>query len=98
MSTRTGCARRRRRRGFRALRGGFEHPVLVAICSHRGASNLKENCMSEAFKAAIDPSAPESIREFRSALGAFATGVTIVTTSHDGNDVGLTANSFNSVS
>jgi 3-hydroxy-9,10-secoandrosta-1,3,5(10)-triene-9,17-dione monooxygenase reductase component len=49
-------------------------------------------------KAAIDPSAPESMQEFRSALGAFATGVTIVTTSHDGNDVGLTANSFNSVS
>lgn len=36
---------------------------------------------------------------FRSALGSFATGVTIVTT-HDseGGDVGLTANSFNSVS
>ncbi len=38
-------------------------------------------------------------REFRAALGAFATGVTIVTThSADGHDVGLTANSFNSVS
>lgn len=38
-------------------------------------------------------------RRFRSALGAFATGVTIVTT-RDGEagDVGLTANSFNSVS
>jgi 3-hydroxy-9,10-secoandrosta-1,3,5(10)-triene-9,17-dione monooxygenase reductase component len=36
---------------------------------------------------------------FRSALGAFATGVTIVTTrDRDGRDVGLTANSFNSVS
>jgi 3-hydroxy-9,10-secoandrosta-1,3,5(10)-triene-9,17-dione monooxygenase reductase component len=36
---------------------------------------------------------------FRNALGAFATGVTIVTTrDHDGKDVGLTANSFNSVS
>jgi 3-hydroxy-9,10-secoandrosta-1,3,5(10)-triene-9,17-dione monooxygenase reductase component len=41
----------------------------------------------------IDP------REFRSALGSFATGVTIVTTREDsGRDVGLTANSFNSVS
>lgn len=41
----------------------------------------------------IDP------REFRNALGTFATGVTIVTT-HDraGSDVGVTANSFNSVS
>lgn len=38
-------------------------------------------------------------RQFRQALGAFATGVTIVTTrDRDGNDVGLTVNSFNSVS
>jgi 3-hydroxy-9,10-secoandrosta-1,3,5(10)-triene-9,17-dione monooxygenase reductase component len=37
--------------------------------------------------------------EFRSALGSFATGVTIVTTRDgDGRDIGLTANSFNSVS
>ncbi len=42
---------------------------------------------------AIDP------RDFRSALGTFATGVTIVTTmSGDGKPVGLTANSFTSVS
>lgn len=42
---------------------------------------------------------PDDARRFRSALGAFATGVTIVT-SRDagGKDVGLTANSFNSVS
>ena len=39
------------------------------------------------------------VRQFRSALGAFATGVTIVTTrTSTGVDVGLTANSFNSVS
>lgn len=38
-------------------------------------------------------------RRFRNALGAFATGVTIVTTrSRAGEDIGLTANSFNSVS
>ena len=38
-------------------------------------------------------------RRFRTALGAFATGVTIVTTRDgEGRDVGLTANSFNSVS
>lgn len=37
-------------------------------------------------------------RSFRSALGTFATGVTVVTTRSDGIDVGLTANSFNSVS
>ncbi|MDX2276897.1 MAG: flavin reductase family protein [Hyphomonadaceae bacterium] len=34
----------------------------------------------------------------RAALGAFATGVTIVTAAHEGADVGVTANSFNSVS
>jgi 3-hydroxy-9,10-secoandrosta-1,3,5(10)-triene-9,17-dione monooxygenase reductase component len=38
-------------------------------------------------------------RRFRRALGAFATGVTIVTTRDaEGRDIGLTANSFNSVS
>jgi len=45
--------------------------------------------MSTAFDAA----------EFRKALGAFATGVTIITTkAADGSLIGLTANSFNSVS
>ena len=40
-----------------------------------------------------------SSQEFRSALGMFATGVTIVTArTADGRVVGLTANSFNSVS
>jgi flavin reductase (DIM6/NTAB) family NADH-FMN oxidoreductase RutF len=40
-----------------------------------------------------------SAREFRAALGMFATGVTIVTArSASGELVGLTANSFNSVS
>jgi len=38
-------------------------------------------------------------RQFRQALGAFTTGVTVVTThGPDGKDYGLTANSFNSVS
>lgn len=36
---------------------------------------------------------------FRKALGSFTTGVTVVTTkAEDGTDIGLTANSFNSVS
>jgi flavin reductase (DIM6/NTAB) family NADH-FMN oxidoreductase RutF len=40
-----------------------------------------------------------SVREFRSALGMFATGVTIVTaTTAEGKPIGLTASSFNSVS
>jgi 3-hydroxy-9,10-secoandrosta-1,3,5(10)-triene-9,17-dione monooxygenase reductase component len=43
--------------------------------------------------AAIDP------REFRQALGNFATGVTIITTrAADGTSVGVTCSSFNSVS
>lgn len=38
-------------------------------------------------------------REFRNALGTFATGVTIITTmSEEGEPIGLTANSFSSVS
>ena len=40
-----------------------------------------------------------SSQEFRTALGMFATGVTIVTArTSDGQVIGLTANSFNSVS
>jgi len=43
--------------------------------------------------------AAEKVREFRNALGTFATGVTIVTTTaSDGEPIGLTANSFSSVS
>ena len=47
-----------------------------------------------------DPlAAPFSNQELRAALGMFATGVTIVTTlDEDGRAVGLTANSFTSVS
>jgi 3-hydroxy-9,10-secoandrosta-1,3,5(10)-triene-9,17-dione monooxygenase reductase component len=45
-----------------------------------------------------DP-APIDVRAFRDALGSFTTGVTVVTTRDKaGRDVGLTANSFNSVS
>lgn len=46
------------------------------------------------------PSAPSfSVLDFRAALGRFATGVTIITArTPDGVPIGLTANSFNSVS
>lgn len=37
-------------------------------------------------------------RRFRDALGKFATGVTVVTTIADGNEFGMTANAFMSVS
>ena len=43
--------------------------------------------------AQLDP------KELRRVLGTFATGVTVITTrATDGTSVGLTANSFNSVS
>ena len=41
---------------------------------------------------------PDTARAFRTALGRFATGVTVVTTCADGRPVGITANSFASVS
>ena len=53
--------------------------------------------MTEAHPDARAPAF--TAREFRAALGMFATGVTIVTARRaDGTPVGLTANSFNSVS
>lgn len=36
--------------------------------------------------------------EFRSALGSFATGVTVITTAAEGHGYGMTANAFTSVS
>ena len=46
----------------------------------------------------INPTTIDS-RQFRKALGSFTTGVTVVTTRGvEGEDVGMTANSFNSVS
>lgn len=51
------------------------------------------------FPTAKSASPPFSDQDFRAALGMFATGVTIVTASTaEGELVGLTANSFNSVS
>ncbi|MCG6903737.1 MAG: flavin reductase family protein [Rhodobacter sp.] len=41
---------------------------------------------------------PDTTREFRDALGRFATGVTVVTTNSEIGPLGITANSFASVS
>ncbi len=41
---------------------------------------------------------PDTARDFRAALGRFATGVTVVTTMTDLGPLGITANSFASVS
>ena len=52
-------------------------------------SDINEIAVSSAF----------DVRAFRRALGNFATGVTVVTAAdHNGRKVGVTANSFNSVS
>ena len=45
----------------------------------------------------IIPSA-DTARDFRNALGAFATGVTVITTNCEIGPIGITANSFSSVS
>ncbi len=46
-----------------------------------------------------DPDPDKDLRSYRRALGSFATGITVVTTLRDdGEPVGLTANSFTSVS
>ncbi len=50
-------------------------------------------------KALTPPDRVTDAKQFRRALGQFATGVTVVTArSTEGRDVGLTANSFNAVS
>ena len=49
--------------------------------------------MSTLFTPALD-----TAREFRNALGLFGTGVTIVTTANDNQPLGITVNSFASVS
>ena len=56
--------------------------------------------MSPARSAGLQARPPDfSVPEFRASLGTFATGVTIVTARTDSGElVGLTANSFNSVS
>jgi flavin reductase (DIM6/NTAB) family NADH-FMN oxidoreductase RutF len=52
--------------------------------------------MADAF---CEPGEAFDPRDFRSALGAFSTGVTVVTiAAPDGSPVGLTCNSFSSVS
>ena len=51
------------------------------------------------MSATLATEAAFDTRAFRDALGSFATGVTVITTcAPDGSPVGLTANSFNSVS
>jgi flavin reductase (DIM6/NTAB) family NADH-FMN oxidoreductase RutF len=46
----------------------------------------------------MQSAAPFDTRQFRNALGRFASGVTVVTTCHQGRTHGMTANAFVSVS
>jgi len=45
-----------------------------------------------------DPEAAERARQFRDVLGLFCTGVTVVTSMSDGEPIGMTCQSFSSVS
>ena len=68
----------------------LDRKVEILTASHVGSFPKQgEHDMAKEFDA----------KAFRNALGVFATGVTIITTRDpDGKDVGVTANSFNSVS
>jgi flavin reductase (DIM6/NTAB) family NADH-FMN oxidoreductase RutF/DNA-binding MarR family transcriptional regulator len=69
--------------------------VKIGIIIHEISCNLQ--VMMTPPRKAVPPDF--SAREFRASLGMFATGVTIVTAqTASGEPVGLTANSFNSVS
>ncbi|MEV7605947.1 flavin reductase [Paenarthrobacter sp. NPDC089322] len=89
------------------LSEAMEHPSLAA--SIAGGFDDPRTSYPWWFDAAAagdfmqarkeEDSAAFDVRDFRSALGQFATGVTVVTTvSADGRKVGMTANSFTSVS
>lgn len=65
-----------------------------------GTAGEDEPVQIIAGERAIDPAeGPDARRKFRDALGHFATGVTVMTTvTPAGENVGMTANSFNSLS
>lgn len=72
--------------------------IKRSVLDKRGNKAGIDNCKSK-IEIMANLDARADAKAFRSALGAFATGVTIVTTrDQEGNDIGLTANSFNSVS
>lgn len=61
-------------------------------------SFLDQFDFDDGVPVARDESAPEAQRHFREVLGRFASGVTVVTSISDGEPVGMTAQSFTSVS
>lgn len=62
-----------------------------------GAQRRPDMAEDHADRLGFDPAA-ENSRAFRDALGQFATGVTIVTCATPSGPLGITANSFSSVS
>jgi flavin reductase (DIM6/NTAB) family NADH-FMN oxidoreductase RutF len=46
----------------------------------------------------MPPGRPENTGDYKKALACFGTGVTVITAHHDWQDVGMTCNSFSSVS
>lgn len=81
----------------KARRTGGDAPRRMPVTAilNNGCMNVFAN---RTGAAPAGPAAP-SASEFRAALGMFATGVTIVATRRpDGTPVGMTVNSFNSVS
>jgi flavin reductase (DIM6/NTAB) family NADH-FMN oxidoreductase RutF len=97
----------RREHQLAIFKDAAEHPALAASVVNgfddprtffpwwfdSAAAAEFETAKKEEDSAAFD------IRDFRAALGQFATGVTVITTrAPDGRKVGMTANSFTSVS
>ena len=62
-----------------------------------GTESLKQGG-SEPAEGAPPPAPSFDARQFRNALGRFASGVTIITASYEGQTHGMTANAFVSVS
>ena len=60
-------------------------------------SKLNARATVNVHENVLVPSA-ENAREYRNALGHFGTGVTVITASVDGTPIGMTVNSFASVS
>lgn len=77
-----------------SIAGGFDDPrTFYPWWFDPAAASEFVQALKEEESAAFD------LRDFRGALGQFATGVTVVTTlGVDGRKVGMTANSFTSVS
>jgi flavin reductase (DIM6/NTAB) family NADH-FMN oxidoreductase RutF len=71
-------------------------PPHLARKSHERGRETDAGAAAEMTKT-FSPG-PAHVRDYRTALGAFATGVTVITCQDDRGPLGFTANSFSSVS